>query len=213
MKRRALSTSTSGLIHAHSVHGSRAKKTGFAGLCAAAAFAMLFTDVHVSAAQETQRVNQADSAQGTKPVASRPGVDIGVDMISMDNQVAAGLQVGLPVSRLVSIVFRPMLLGGQVSSDLDAGVRVEVLLQSPLFVDRLRAYFGAGPQGFYEIRGAALHDHVFSGGWDAGFELFLSDRFAFHWEMGTSGGGVSGGAGPAFAIGFRTYPRRGSTSR
>jgi hypothetical protein len=97
-----------------------------------------------------------------------------------------------------------MLLGA--NTDLDVGGRLEVQLRSPVYLDRFRLYFGAGPQGFTEVRGSELHKRDFSGGWDAGMEVFLNPHFAVHWEMGTSGGGVVAAAGPAFSVGFRAYP-------
>jgi hypothetical protein len=99
-----------------------------------------------------------------------------------------------------------MVLGGATPHDLDVGSRVELQLRSPIYANLLRVYLGVGPQGFYEVRGDAAHAKDFSGGWDAGLEAFVGRRFAVHWEVGTSGGGVSAGAGPAFSVGFRAYP-------
>lgn len=146
------------------------------------------------------------SDRATSPTSDR-GLSLGADLNSMANQVAPDMTIGFPISRVVTIIARPMLLGGNTSADLDAGGRLEVQLQSPIYMDHLRAYFGAGPQGFYEVRGSERHHRDVSGGWDAGMEFFLSRSFALHWEIGTSGGGVSGGAGPVFSVGFRSYPR------
>lgn len=135
---------------------------------------------------------------------SSEGPAVGIDMNSMANQLAAGLQVLVPFCPLIAIDARPMLLGA--SGDLDVGGRLEIQLRSPVYLDRFRVYFAAGPQGFREVRGAELHQNDFSGGWDAGMEVFVNPHFAVHWEMGTSGGGVVAAAGPAFAVGFRAYP-------
>lgn len=137
------------------------------------------------------------------------GLGFGIDMNSLANEVAAGLQVYVPVSSAFAFVARPMLAGGASSRDLDIGGRLEVQLESPVFDDLLRVYLGVGPQGFYEIRGDEAHSHDLSGGWAAGVEVFLNRHFAVHWEMGTSGGDVTSGAGPAFSVGFRAYPGEG----
>jgi hypothetical protein len=125
-------------------------------------------------------------------------------MNSMAAQLAAGLQVLVPLCPLIAVDARPMLLGA--NTDLDVGGRLEVQLRSPVYLDRFRVYFGAGPQGFTQARGSELHKRDFSGGWDAGMEVFMNPHFAVHWEMGTSGGGVIAAAGPAFSVGFRAYP-------
>lgn len=136
------------------------------------------------------------------------GTGFGVDMNSMANEVSAGLQLLMPVCSNFAVVARPMLAGGASSRDLDLGGRVELQLRSPVYGDRVRVYMGVGPQGFYELRGEATHARDFSGGWDVGAEVFVSPRFGVHWEMGTSGGDVTSGAGPAFSVGFRAYPWR-----
>lgn len=149
-------------------------------------------------------------AQSVLPPAngrSLGGPAFGVDMNSMASQLAPGLQVLVPVCRLVAIDARPMLLGA--GTDLDVGGRLEVQLRSPVYLDRVRVYFAAGPQGFKEVRGSELHQRDVSGGWDTGVEVFLNRHFAVHWEMGTSGGGVVAAAGPAFSVGFRSYPWSG----
>lgn len=84
--------------------------------------------------------------------------------------------------------------------------RLEVQLRSPVYTNLLRLCVGLGPQGFYEIRGPDRHHTDFSGGWDIGTEVFVGRNLGVHWEMGTSGGSVSGGAGPVFTVGFRAYP-------
>lgn len=142
-------------------------------------------------------------------VGARPawrGAGFGIDMNSLANDVSAGLQLFVPASRSFAVVARPMLTGGASSRDLDLGGRVELQLHSPIYDNRVRVYLGVGPQGFYELRGEAAHSRDFSGGWDAGAEVFVSPRFGVHWEMGTSGGSVTSGAGPAFSVGFRAYP-------
>lgn len=148
---------------------------------------------------------RAQSVARAADLPSLGGPAFGIDMNSMAAQLAAGLQVLVPVCQLLAIDARPMLLGG-ASNDLDVGGRLELQLRSPVYIDRFRVYFGVGPQGFEEIRGSALHQKDFSGGWDAGMELFMNRHFAVHWEMGTSGGGVVAAAGPAFSVGFRAYP-------
>ena len=160
-----------------------------------------------SSFNDSQSAAQPPRSNENASPASDRSISYGGDLNSMANQVSAGMTIGVPVSRMVTIVARPMLLGGQTSADLDLGGRLEVQLRSPIYMDRVRAYFGAGPQGFYEIRGSERHQKDFSGGWDAGIEFFLTRSFALHWEMGTSGGGVSGGAGPVFTVGVRSYPR------
>ena len=74
-----------------------------------------------------------------------------------------------------------------------------------MYSNLLRVYLGVGPQGFYKLRGDEAHQKDFSGGWDAGVEVFVNRHFAVHWEVGTSGGGVTAGSGPAFSVGFRTH--------
>ncbi len=152
---------------------------------------------------------QSTAADPAAPSSSafRGGAAVGIDMNSMAAELAPGLTLLIPVSRLVAINARPMALG--TSGNLDVGGRLEVQLRSPLYLRVLRVYFGTGPQGFTEVRGGELHQKDFSGGWDVGTEIFLSPRFAVHWEMGTSGGGVLGAAGPAFSVGFRSYLRPG----
>lgn len=134
------------------------------------------------------------------------GAGLGVDMNSLANEVSAGLQLFVPVSKSFALVARPMFAGGASSRDLDLGGRLELQLYSPLYDTRLRVYLGVGPQGFYELRGDAAHARDFSGGWDVGAEVLVSPHFGVHWEMGTSGGDVTAGAGPAFSVGFRAYP-------
>jgi hypothetical protein len=136
------------------------------------------------------------------------GAGFGVDMTSMANEVSAGLQIFVPVNHIFAVVARPMLAGGASSRDLDLGGRLELQLHSPFYGNRMRVYFGVGPQGFYELRGEAAHSRDFSGGWDVGAEILVSPHFGVHWEMGTSGGDVTSGAGPAFSVGFRAYPWR-----
>jgi hypothetical protein len=131
-------------------------------------------------------------------------------MNSLANEVSAGLQVFVPVSNLFAVVARPMLAGGASSRDLDLGGRLDVQVHSPVYANLVRVYLGVGPQGFYELRGEQAHSRDFSGGWDVGAEVFLNQHFAVHWEMGTSGGDVTSGAGPAFTVGFRAYPGSGS---
>ena len=137
--------------------------------------------------------------------AREPGAGVGIDMNSLANEVSAGLQLSVPFCQTFAVVARPMLVGGATPHDLDLGGRVELQLRSPVYANLLRVYLGVGPQGFYELRGDEAHQKDFSGGWDAGVEVFLNRRFAVHWETGTSGGGVTAGAGPAFSVGFRTY--------
>lgn len=84
-------------------------------------------------------------------------MSFGADLNSMANQVTPGLNIGVPVSRLVTIVARPMVSRGEASEDLEVGGRLEVQLVSPMYLDHVRAYFGAGPQGFYAIRGLERH--------------------------------------------------------
>lgn len=156
----------------------------------------------------------ADSGAGSRDSVGRVsraawrGAGVGVDMNSLANEVSAGLQLLVPMSRSFAIVARPMLAGGASSRDLDLGGRLDLQLRSPIYDNRVRVYLGVGPQGFYEVRGEALHSRDFSGGWDVGAEVFVSQRFGVHWEMGTSGGDVTSGAGPAFSVGFRAYPWR-----
>jgi hypothetical protein len=135
------------------------------------------------------------------------GIAYGLDMLSMSNELCAGGQIGVPLTGGIAIILRPMILGSGSPSSVDVGGRIEVRFQTAMH-DRFRAYFGAGPQGFYELRGAEAHHHDVSGGWDAGLEFFIDDHLAFHWEIGTSGGGVFGGAGPVFAVGINAYPHR-----
>ena len=143
-----------------------------------------------------------------RPWASEPGAGFGIDMNSLANQVSAGLQMSVPFCQTFALVARPMLVGGATPHDLDLGGRLELQLRSPIYANLLRVYLGVGPQGFYELRGDAAHQRDFSGGWDAGAEVFVNRHFAVHWEMGTSGGSVTAGAGPAFSVGFRTYMGR-----
>jgi hypothetical protein len=152
----------------------------------------------------TASVSRAQSVAPPASVQPLGGPAFGIDMNSMATELAPGLQVLVPVCRLVAIDARPMLLGA--NTDLDVGGRLEVQLRSPVYLDRVRVYFAAGPQGFTEVRGNELHQRDFSGGWDTGVEVFLDPHFAVHWEMGTSGGGVIAAAGPAFSVGFRSYP-------
>ena len=161
----------------------------------AAALSFLFGSAGVLRAQSVVTPANASSLGGPA---------FGIDMNSMASQLAAGLQVLVPVCRLVAIDARPMLLGS--SGNLDLGGRLEVQLRSPVYLDRFRVYFGTGPQGFTEVRGSELHQRDFSGGWDTGVEVFVNPHFAVHWEMGTSGGGVIAAAGPTFSVGFRSYP-------
>lgn len=146
----------------------------------------------------------AQSAVTSSSASSLGGPGFGIDMNSMSAQLAAGLQVLVPFCRLFAIDARPMLLGA--NGDLDFGGRLELQLRSPVYLDRFRVYFAAGPQGFTQVRGRELHQRDFSGGWDTGMEVFMNSHFAVHWEMGTSGGGVVAAAGPAFSVGFRAYP-------
>lgn len=165
-----------------------------------------------SAAIPTPSESTADQGTVNAPIDTRAlGASVGVDVNSMANQLAPGVQVAMPLSELVAIVVRPMVLGGETSADLDVGGRVEVQFRSAIYMNRVRAYFGVGPQGFYQVRGSEAHQKDFSGGWDTGLEFFLNPRFALHWEMGTSGGGVAGGAGPVFTVGFRSYARSQSS--
>lgn len=144
-----------------------------------------------------------DAAASEGPdAATSQAITYGLDMQSMDNELCAGGEIAFPLARVMAVVVRPMLLGGGSASNLDVGGRVEVQFRTAVY-DHLRAYFGAGPQGFYELRGSEAHQKDFSGGWDVGLEFLLSDRLALHWEIGTSGGGVFGGAGPVFAVGAR----------
>ena len=152
----------------------------------------------------TAGISQAQSVSVPSSPTSFGGPAFGIDMNSMAAQLAAGLQVLVPICQLLAIDARPMLLGA--NTNLDVGGRLDVQVRSPVYLDRFRVYFAAGPQGFTEVRGTALHQRDFSGGWDAGMEVFLDRHFAVHWEMGTSGGGVVPAAGPAFSVGFRAYP-------
>lgn len=136
----------------------------------------------------------------------RPGVGVGLEMHSLANDVSAGVNVFVPVSRVVAIGARPLITGGDGASTLDVGSRLEIQLRSPVYANLLRVYVGVGPQGFYEIHGPERHHTDFSGGWDIGAEVFVGHNLGVHWEMGTSGGSVSGGAGPVFTVGFRAYP-------
>lgn len=140
----------------------------------------------------------------TAGVGRGPGV--GLEMNSLANEVSAGISLLVPVSRLWAVNARPIVTGGDGASTLDLGGRLEVQLRSPVYANLLRVYVGVGPQAFYEIHGPERHHTDVSGGWDIGTEVFVGRRLAAHWEVGTSGGGVTSGAGPVFAVGFRAYP-------
>src|SRR5689334_8637534 len=104
---------------------------------------------------------RAQSENTPSTVSSLGGPAFGIDMNSMAAQLSAGLQVLVPICPLVAIDARPMVLGA--STDLDVGGRLEVQLRSPVYLDRFRVYFAAGPQGFTEVRGSELHQKDFSG--------------------------------------------------
>lgn len=140
------------------------------------------------------------------PALSGREAGLGLEMNSLANEVSAGVTLLVPLSRAVAIDARPVITGGDGTSTLDVGTRLEVQLRSPVYANLLRVYVGVGPQGFYEIQGPERHHTDFSGGWDIGAEVFVGRNLGVHWEMGTSGGSVSGGAGPVFTIGFRAYP-------
>ena len=154
----------------------------------------------------TNSVRRVRDSLAQNSVADPRSAGFGIDMNSLANEVSAGAQLFVPFCSRLAIVARPMLAGGSISRDLDVGGRVELQLLSPVYDNRVRVYLGVGPQGFYEIRGEEAHSHDISGGWDAGVEVFVNRHFAVHWEMGTSGGDGTSGAGPAFSVGFRAYP-------
>ena len=146
---------------------------------------------------------RASDAQSALP---GQGLGLGLEMTSLANDVSTGVTFFVPVSRLVAIGARPIVTGADGTSTLDVGTRVEVQVRSPVYANILRVYVGMGPQGFYELHGPERHHTDFSGGWDIGAEVFVGRHVGVHWEMGTSGGSVSGGAGPVFSVGFRAYP-------
>jgi hypothetical protein len=170
---------------------------------------VLLTGIGALDAAASDRSGSADvqAASAASTTIGIGGMAYGLDMQSMSNELCAGGQIGLPVASGFAIVLRPMILGSGSPSSLDVGGRIEMRFETAMH-DRLRADFGAGPQGFYELRGHDVHHTDFSGGWDAGLEFFIDDHLSLHWEIGTSGGGVFGAAGPVFAVGLNAYPRR-----
>ncbi|HET9834358.1 MAG TPA: hypothetical protein VFP91_21695, partial [Vicinamibacterales bacterium] len=71
---------------------------------------------------------QASAPSGTNGTSG--GMAYGLDMLSMNNEVCVGGEVGLPITGAIGVVMRPMILGSGSPSSLDVGGRVEMRFQT-----------------------------------------------------------------------------------
>ncbi len=136
------------------------------------------------------------------------GVAVGVGVLGLpDDMIGIDARITIPFSDYLGVQLRPMVLGGgpEGASGVDVGGRAELLVRSQVLMNLARVYFGVGPQAFYEASGHSAHKKDVSGGWELGLEVFVNPRASFHWEVGTSGGGVENGAGTMMSAGFQLY--------
>ena len=135
-------------------------------------------------------------------------------MASADTDVGLQLGVTLPLGRFFAVRDRIVLYDGSGADGGAAlGDRLELVVRSPVLLNLVRVYAGAGPAAFYGLSGPnarQVDGNWFAGGidgdWFVGLEVFFSSKLAVHWETGTSGGAFDTGAGPYAEVGLTLHP-------
>jgi hypothetical protein len=166
-------------------------------------------------ASSTPSVPPAGSLGWTAP--SGKGVGFGLDFFgaaSADTDVELDVSVLVPFSSLVALRMRPTLYdSSNPAGGWAMGGKLEVVFRSAVMMNFVRVYAGGGPAIFYGLSGPSARQvdgnwfaGDVNGNWFVGAEIFLASWFAVHWELGTSGGALSTGAGPYTSVGLMAYP-------
>lgn len=158
---------------------------------------------------------ESSSAPAQAP--SGRGVGFGLDFFgasSADTDIELDVSVVIPFSSLFALRMRPTAYySSNESGGWAAGGKLEAVFRSPVMLNLVRVYAGGGPAIFYGLSGPSAHEvdgnwfaGDIDGNWFVGSEIFVSSKFAVHWELGTSGGALSTGAGPYTDVGLTVYP-------
>lgn len=145
------------------------------------------------------------------------GVGLGLDFFgasSADTDIELDASVLVPFGSLFALRMRPTFYySSNAAGGWAVGDKLEAVFRSGVLMNFVRVYAGGGPAIFYGLSGPnarQVDGNWFAGdidgNWFVGSEIFLAHWFAVHWELGTSGGALSTGAGPYTDVGLTVYP-------
>jgi len=159
------------------------------------------------AAQLEPRSDTVTPAMHLTPGAKGNGAAFSYDLGSWGNGLGQSFSIRVPILRHFGINVRGLLIRHDLGTDdrWDAGARVELFGQSPVYLESFRLYGGGGPQLLTPI--STDGDAALGGGGFLGFEFFLMPRSAFYLEVGAQSGGPAGvGEGASVLAGVRVFP-------
>lgn len=155
------------------------------------------------------RADEGDPDRHDKPSASTSRVGLGGELGSWGGALGVGARARIPVVGFVFVAPRVVMLtsSGPGSDRLDAGTRLDLILQSPKMANAFRVYGGGGPQWFVQVGGDGRGPGRFGGGGQFGVELLASSAATFFFEVGAQSGARGDFAEGATVIaGVHAYP-------
>jgi hypothetical protein len=161
-------------------------------------------------ANDTPKLSCASCSSWDKP--SGQGVGLGVDDFGTSTAEEVDVSVVVPINWLFALRFRPVMYFGFSGAGAAVGGKAEAVFRSKLLWNFVRVYAGGGLAVFYGLTGpdaGKVDGNWFAGdingNWFVGSEIFFHPRWAVHWELGTSGGAFTTGAGPYTDVGLEAY--------
>lgn len=136
------------------------------------------------------------------------GLSIGFDNGLFGDGFGQGLRLRIPFGRNWGLAVRALSVMDDQGPDQfqwALGGRLEIVGQSPVYLNLVRLYGGGGPQVIRGMRGEGRGTTSLGGGGQFGFEFFQSPRFSLFFEVGGQGGN-NRFSGATVLAGLNFYP-------